>query len=100
MKNIVKSNPIVGAFKIAFGGMLGIISAEALVALFSLFFVGIGYAIIVHFNKKDTKEFEDLQPMQYIGIVLCFIGLLPWMQYLFMGLMEGAGFALFDNIFK
>ena len=100
MKSVVKSNPIVRAFKFAFGGMLGIISAEALVALFSIFFVGIGYAIIVRFNKKDTKDFEDLQPMQYIGIVLCLIGLLPWMQYLFMGFMEGAGISLFNNIFK
>jgi len=99
MKNIVKSNPIIGAFKIAFGGMLGIISAEALVVLYSVCFVGLGYAIMVHFNKKDTKLLEDLQTMQYIGIVLCFIGLLPWMQYLFMGFMEGAGISLFDKMF-
>ena len=99
MKGIVKSNPIIGAFKIAFGGMLGIISAEALVVLFSLCFVGLGYAVMVHFNKANTKLLEDLQPMQYVGIVLCFIGLLPWMQYLFFGFMEGAGIALFNKMF-
>ena len=100
MKKIAKSNPMIQTFKMVFGGVLGYMSAYTLVALFSLVFVGIGFAIISKFNKKDTKLFEDLQPMQYVGIVICCIGLLPWGQYLFFGFMEGAGLTLFDKMFN
>lgn len=98
MKQIVKSNPILQAFKFAVGGMFGIMSVYALLALYSMVFVGIGYYIIVNQNKPNTKTFEDLQPLQYVGIALCIIGLLPWAQYIFIGFMEGAGISLFDNI--
>ena len=100
MKQIVKNNSMVQMFKLALGGSLGFISDYALVALFSLVFVGIGFAIITKYNKKDTELFKDLQPMQYVGIVICCIGLLPWGQYLFFGFMEGAGLTLFDKMFN
>jgi len=100
MKKIVQTNPMIQMFKLAFGGTLGYMSAYALVGLFSLVFVGIGFAIISKFNKKDTKLFEDLQPMQYVGIVICCIGLIPWLQYFFIGLMEGLGIELVTNMFN
>ena len=100
MKKIAKSNPMIQTFKMVFGGVLGYMSAYTLVALFSLVFVGIGFAIISKFNKKDTKLFEDLQSMQYVGIGICCIGLLPWGQYFFGGLMEGAGIELVTKMFN
>ena len=99
MKKIVNSNPVLKMFKTALGGMLGIMSAYVLVGLYSLLFVGIGYYIMIKNNKEGTKTFEDLQPLQYVGIVLCGLGLLPWLQYLFFGFMSSAGSSAFDAVF-
>ena len=61
MKNIIKNNPIVGTFKIALGGMLGVLSAYALVGIFSLVFVGLGLLIMIKYNKKPMRPyFEEL----------------------------------------
>jgi small-conductance mechanosensitive channel len=77
-----------------FSGMLAYILAKMIVALFSLFWIGIGYYILKNYNKDDTKLFEDLQPMQYIGISFIMIGVLPYLHYFFMFLMgEAAGTA-------
>ena len=99
MKQIIKSNPILGAFKFAFGGMLGVMAAEAVVVLYTAFMVAIGYAIIMHANKEGTKPLEELEPLQYVGIIICILGLLPWGQYLIFGLLEGAGQDLYKNMF-
>tara|TARA_Y100000389_G_C17100213_1_gene335543 strand:+ start:188 stop:502 length:315 start_codon:yes stop_codon:yes gene_type:complete len=104
MKKVIKNNSMLRIFKFALGGMLGVISAQVLISLFSIVFIGIGFIIIYKFNKKDennkeTKLFEDIQPIQYIGIVLCLIGLLPWIQYLFIGFMEGAGIKIISDLF-
>ena len=99
MKKIIKTNPILQAFKYALGGMFGVMSVYALLGLYSLIFVGVGYFIMVKNNKENTPLMKDLQPLQYVGIVLCVIGLLPWLQYLFMGFMSSAGGAAFESIF-
>ena len=82
-------------FKTFFAGTLGGLSAMAAAALFSLILVSIGYSLIKQNNTPETKLFEDIQPSQYIGIAICSIGLLPWMQYLLMGgMMEAGGHAV------
>jgi len=99
MKSIVKNNTMVSFFKMAFGGMLGVMAAEAVVILYTAFMVTIGYAIIIHANKEGTKPLEELEPLQYVGIIICILGLLPWGQYLIFGLLEGAGQDLYKNMF-
>ena len=82
-----------------FSGVLGALASMALVGLICLTFFGLGYYLIVAYNKKGTKLFEDIQPMQYLGILLCFIGCLPFIQYFFFGLLSSAGGMVFDQMF-
>jgi len=113
MKDIIKKNPILTAFKLAFGGMFGVMAAEALVFLFTLICIIIGVSIIVYFSTDKEKEdiekeektnmiktIKQFTPMQYIGLVIIVIGLLPWGQWLMIGLMEEAGITLFDDLFN
>tara|TARA_B100000401_G_scaffold104308_1_gene67596 strand:- start:12299 stop:12607 length:309 start_codon:yes stop_codon:yes gene_type:complete len=90
-------------FKFAFvggtGAFLGGALAFTLVGLFSLFFCGIGYYLIVKNNKKNTKPFEDLQTEQYFGAFLFSIGLLPWVRFFFMGFLLNAGESFYDDNF-
>lgn len=100
MKQLIKNNPMLTMFKLVFGGMLGAMAAQTVVILYTVVMVGIGYALLVQFNKKDTELWKDLQPMQYLGIVLCVLGLLPWGQYFLFGFLEGAGQKVFDGMFN
>ena len=108
MKDIIKKNPILTAFKLAFGGMFGVMAAEALVFLFTFICIIIGASIIVHFGTDKEKEeklnmiktIEQFTPMQYLGLIIIVIGLLPWGQWLMIGFMEGAGITLFNDLFK
>ena len=72
------------------GGMLGFLSATAIVALYTITLTFIGYKI-KYYNKKDTKLFKEIQNGQYIGIVICIIGFLPWMDSIFRGFGFSAG---------
>ena len=108
MKDIIKKNPILTAFKLAFGGMFGVMAAEALVFLFTFICIIIGASIIVHFGTDKEKEeklnmiktIEQFTPMQYLGLIIIVIGLLPWGQWLMIGFMEGAGITLFNDLFN
>lgn len=92
-------NNLLDVFKTFFAGGLGIIGAYATVALFSITFISIGLYLLNTYNKKGTKLLKDLQPLQYLGLILCFIGCLPFMQYFIMGfLYEGGQIAMY-NIF-
>lgn len=86
-------------FASVFQGVLGGIAAIALVGVICITFFALGYYLIVTYNKKGTKLFEDIQPMQYLGILLCFIGCLPFIQYFFFGFLSDAGGAAFSNLF-
>jgi hypothetical protein len=86
-------------FTSVFSGVLGAMASMALVGLICLTFFGLGYYLIVTYNKKGTKLFEDIQPMQYLGILLCFIGCLPFIQYFFFGFLSNAGGAVFEQMF-
>lgn len=81
-----------------FSGVLAYVAAGMLIALFSLFWFGIGYYIVKKYNKENTKLFEDLQPMQYLGISFMVIGVLPYLQYFFIFLMSSAGSSAWEEI--
>jgi len=95
---MTKDNTFVNIFKGVFSGALGFISAYALIGLFSLTFVVIGLYLINTYNKKDTELLKDIQPTQYLGIVFCIIGCLPFAQYFFMGFLSQGGRIAMDNL--
>ena len=99
MKNSPSNNMYTTIFGSVFSGVLGAMASLALVGLICLTFFGMGYYLIVTYNKKGTKLFEDIQPMQYLGILLCFIGCLPFIQYFFFGLLSNAGGMVFEQMF-
>jgi hypothetical protein len=84
----------------AFSGVLGGFAAMALVGFTCFVLFAVGYYLIVTYNKPGTKLFKEIQPMQYLGMVLCFIALLPFLQYFFMGLLFNAGGAVFDSLME
>ena len=86
-------------FASAFNGVLGGVAAMALIGLVCFVFFALGYYLIVTYNKKGTKLFEDIQPMQYLGILVCFIGCIPFIQYFFFGFLSNAGGAAFSGLF-
>jgi hypothetical protein len=79
--------------KTAFAADIGFILANIVMGCISFICWGIGIAIFIHYNKKDetvdenydklTKTektrrfFDDLQPMQYLGIVFIIAGFIP-----------------------
>ena len=85
-----------GVFFNVFAGVLGGFGALITISLFSAIFIGAGYYIIISNNKKDTKPLQQLHGIQYFGLVLCIIGSLPWLQYLFAGFFANAGDYAFD----
>ena len=82
-----------------FGGILVGFAAIAAVGLICITLFALGYYLIVKYNKPGTKLFKDLQPMQYVGIVLCLLGILPFIQYFFMGFLFDAGESAFSSMF-
>ena len=87
-------------FSLVFGGVLGGIAAVAAIGLVCVSLFAIGYYLIVHYNKPGTKLFKEIQPMQYVGIVLCVLACLPFIQYLFMGFLFNAGESIFSSMFE
>ena len=79
------------AFTLVFGGTLGYVSSMAMIVLYTIFFCSIGFFIIDYYNKVDTPYFEEIQNGQYIGIILVFIGLIPWLHTFFQGFMIESG---------
>ena len=83
-----------------FGGILSGFAAIAVVGLICITLFGLGYYLIVKYNKPGTKLFKDIQSMQYVGIFLCILGTLPFIQYFFMGFLFSAGESVFSNMFE
>ena len=78
--------------KIFYGAMFGTfgyLTAYMLIGLFSLVFLSSGFYLIQKFNKKNTELFVDIQPIQYIGILLCLIGIIPFIRYIIISLLFG-----------
>jgi len=81
-----------------FSGVLGGFAAIAAIGLVCITLFGIGYYLIITYNKPGTKLFKEIQPMQYVGIVLCVLACLPFIQYFFMGFLGSAGSAAFAGL--
>ena len=90
----------ISIFSLVFGGVLGGFAAIAALGLICVTLFAIGYYLIVTYNKKDTKLFKEIQPMQYVGIVLCILACLPFIQYFFMGFLFNAGESVFSSMFE
>lgn len=93
-----QNNPMMEFSKIFFYGTLGSLAAVTATALLSLIFFIPGYLLITKYNKPGSKTLEELQTQQYIGIILCGIGMLPWIRYIFAGFGLEVGSALFDSL--
>jgi len=83
-----------------FGGLFAGFAAIAVIGLICITLFGLGYYLIVTYNKPGTKLFKDIQPMQYLGIFLCVLASLPFIQYFFLGFLAEAGSSLFENMFE
>jgi len=95
-----KSSESSSIFSLVFGGVLGGFAAVAAVGLICVTLFAIGYYFIVTYNKKGTKLFKEIQPLQYVGIVLCVLACLPFIQYFFMGFLFNAGESVFSSMFE
>ena len=96
-----RKSPAVSQFATAgFGLVLGGLGAMAAVALFCVTLFGVGYYLIVTYNKPGTKLLKEIQPLQYLGIFLCILACLPFIQYFFFGFLSSAGGAAFDSMFE
>jgi hypothetical protein len=89
-----------GVFATVFEGVIGGMAAMAVVGLACITLFAIGFYLIKNYNKPGTKLFQDLQPMQILGIVLCFLACLPFIQYFFLGFLADAGGAAFSEMFE
>jgi heme/copper-type cytochrome/quinol oxidase subunit 2 len=87
-------------FRAVFEGVAGGFAVIILIGLICVVLFGTGWYLIVKYNKKGTKYFKEIQPMQYVGIVLCVLACLPFIQYFFFGFLSSAGGAVFDNMFE
>jgi len=89
-----------GMYTSIFGGVLVGFAAVAAIGLICITLFGIGYYLIVKYNKPGTKLFKEIQPMQYLGIFLCILACLPFIQYFFLGFLAEAGSSLFESMFE
>jgi len=83
---------------VGFGGVLGGLAAMAMIGVFCVTLFGVGYYLIVTYNKPGTKLFKEIQPLQYLGIFFCGLACLPFIQYFFFGLLSSAGEAVFSSM--
>jgi hypothetical protein len=88
------------AFSEGLGGVLGGLAGLAMVGLVCFILFAIGYMLIVKNNKPGTKLFEQIQPLQYLGIFICFIAIIPFLSYFFMGFLFDAGGAAFESLME
>jgi len=86
-------------FMAVLSGTGGFLTAYIILGLLVTVFFGSGYYLIKKHNKKNTKLLKEIQPMQYLGILLCIIGMLPFIKYFFAGFLMEGGFLFADNLF-
>lgn len=97
----LKRKSQVGEYAAAgFGAVLGGLGAMALIGIVCITLFGLGYYLLVTYNKPGTKLLKELQPMQYVGIALCVLACLPFIQYFFLGFLAEGGSTLFSNMFE
>jgi hypothetical protein len=97
---MAKKRSVPSTNSLIFGGILTGFAAIALIGLICITLFGVGYYFITKYNKPGTKLFKEIQPMQYVGIILCIIAVLPFIQYFFMGFLFSAGESVFSNMFE
>lgn len=97
---LFEKNPFLDIFKGVFVGVFGAVSAYMVIAFYSITFVGIGYYLLKTYNKPNTKLMDELQTGQYVGIIFCILGLLPYMQYFFGGFLFEGGQYAFGSLFE
>jgi len=96
-----RKSPAVKEYATAgFGVVLGGLAAMATIGIFCITLFGVGYYLIVTYNKPGTKLLKEIQPLQYLGIFLCILACLPFIQYFFLGFLSSAGGAAFDSMFE
>ena len=83
--------------KVAKGVLSGFATFAAIGLICAILFA-IGYYFIVSYNKPGTPLLKQLQPMQYFGIFLCLLAVLPFFQYFFIGFLLEAGESLFSSM--
>jgi hypothetical protein len=93
MNNTNVNKTIVGGIFVGF-------AAIAVIGFICIVLFALGYYLIKKYNKPGTKLFKEIQPMQYLGMFLCFLALLPFIQYFFMGFLFSAGEAAFSSMFE
>ena len=82
------------------GGIFAGVATIVALGLLCVTLFGVGYYLIQKYNKPNTPLLKDLQPMQYVGIFLCVLGALPFIQYFFMGFLFNAGESVFSSMFE
>ena len=97
---MTKKSQSLSTNNLIFGGIIVGFGAIALIGLICVTLFGLGYYFIVTYNKPGTKLFKDIQPMQYLGIFLCVLAALPFIQYFFLGFLAEAGSSLFESMFE
>jgi hypothetical protein len=98
LKKLSGSSAGTGFAGLVFSGVLGGFAAMAVIGMVCITLFAIGYYLIVTYNKPGTKLLKELQPMQYLGIFLCILGCLPFMQYFFMAFLGNAGAEAFSGL--
>jgi hypothetical protein len=88
------------AFSEGLSGTLGGLAGLAMVGLVCFILFAIGYTLIVKNNKPGTKLLKEIQPLQYLGIFICFIAVIPFLFYFFAGFLLDAGGAAFEGLME
>lgn len=89
-------------FFIGFGSMAGVVLFMTIIAIYTLIWAGTGLFLLLKYNKndnngKETSLLKNISWQQYIGIVLIFIGLMPFLQYFFQSMLFSAGWNLMSD---
>jgi hypothetical protein len=95
----LSKNPYKAIAKTAFASMIGFFMAMALIGVASFIVFMLGWTIIMKYNKPGTKPLEDIQPMQYLGIMICAMACAPYLQYFFQGLLFTGGGNIGGDLF-
>ena len=85
-----------------FGAMGGVIIFMTLLSLYTLIIAGGGFYLLKKHNKvnedgNQTTLLQQVQPLQYIGLLLIVFGIAPFLN-LINSILFGAGLDIGQNI--
>lgn len=86
-----------------FGAMAGVFIFMTLLSLYTLILAGGGFYLLKKHNKinedgNQTPLLQQVQPLQYIGLLLIVFGIAPFLQNLISSILFGAGLDIGQNI--